>query len=113
MTAIHHVASTAGPPPALPSRRRWAVLGVVCLSLMVLPLDTTILNVALPTLARRFHADNSGLQWIVDAYTLVLAGLLLTAGSLGDRVGRRRCLTIGLVVFGASSHRPWPAPRPS
>ncbi|MGH9154846.1 MAG: MFS transporter, partial [Acidimicrobiales bacterium] len=61
------------------------------------------LNVALPTLARHFHADNSGLQWIVDAYTLVLAGLLLTAGSLGDRFGRRRCLTIGLIVFGTSS----------
>ncbi|MGH9164021.1 MAG: MFS transporter, partial [Acidimicrobiales bacterium] len=76
---------------------------MVCLSLMVLPLDTTILNVALPTLARTLHADTGGLQWMVDGYTLVLAGLLLTAGSLGDRFGRRRCLSIGLAVFGASS----------
>ncbi|MGH9155389.1 MAG: MFS transporter [Acidimicrobiales bacterium] len=103
MTATDRVPLTARSAPPMPRRRRWAVLGVVCLSLMVLPLDTTILNVALPTLARHFQADNSALQWMVDAYTLVLAGLLLTAGSLGDRYGRRRCLTIGLVVFGASS----------
>jgi MFS family permease len=70
---------------------------------MVITIDTTILNVALPTLAGTLHADNSGLQWTVDAYTLVFAGLLLTAGALGDKFGRRRILAIGLTVFGAAS----------
>jgi EmrB/QacA subfamily drug resistance transporter len=85
------------------SVRRWAVLGVLCLSLMVIGIDNTILNVALPTLVRSIHASTSELQWIVDAYILVFAGLLLTAGSLGDRFGRRGALSIGLVIFGASS----------
>jgi EmrB/QacA subfamily drug resistance transporter len=76
---------------------------VLCISLMVIGLDNTILNVALPSLVRQLHASTSQLQWIVDAYTLVFAGLLLTAGSLGDRFGRKRGLTIGLAVFGAGS----------
>ena len=75
----------------------------MCLSLMVIGVDNTILNVALPTLVRDLGATTSQLQWIVDSYTLVFAGLLLTAGSLGDRFGRRRALSIGLVVFGAGS----------
>ncbi len=83
--------------------RRWWTLGVMCLSLMVIGVDNTILNVALPTLVRDLHATTSQLQWIVDAYTLVFAGLLLTAGSLGDRFGRRRNLAIGLVIFGVGS----------
>ena len=62
---------------------------MLCLSLVVVTIDTTILNVALPTLVDSLHASSSGLQWIVDAYTVVFAGLLLTAGSLGDRFGRR------------------------
>ncbi len=70
-------------------RRRWWILGVLCLSLMVITLDNTILNVALPTLVRDLGATDSQLQWIVDSYTLVFAGLLLTAGSLGDRFGRK------------------------
>src|SRR5205823_3134239 len=81
---------------------------VLCVSLFVIVLDNTILNVALPTLA---HVKNEGglgssasqLQWIVDSYTLVFAGLLLTAGSLGDRFGRYRALALGLAVFGAGS----------
>jgi EmrB/QacA subfamily drug resistance transporter len=83
--------------------RRWWTLGVMCLSLMVIGVDNTILNVALPTLVRDLHATTSQLQWIVDAYTLVFAGLLLSAGSLGDRFGRRRGLSIGLLIFGAGS----------
>jgi EmrB/QacA subfamily drug resistance transporter len=75
----------------------------MCLSLMVIGVDNTILNVALPTLVRDLGATTSQLQWIVDAYTLVFAGLLLTAGSLGDRFGRRKGLTIGLVIFGCGS----------
>src|SRR2546423_521935 len=83
--------------------RRWWALAVLCLSLVLVVVDNTILNVALPTIARDLDANTSSLQWIVDAYVLVFAGLLLTAGSLGDRFGRRRALTGGLIVFGAAS----------
>ncbi|MDQ1366738.1 MAG: hypothetical protein QOE57_2780, partial [Acidimicrobiaceae bacterium] len=72
---------------ALAYSRRWWTLAVLCFSLLVIGVDNTILNVALPTLVRDLHATASQLQWIVDAYTLVFAGLLLTAGSLGDRFG--------------------------
>jgi EmrB/QacA subfamily drug resistance transporter len=84
-------------------RRRWATLAVLCLSLMVIGLDNTILNVALPTLGRQLHASTSSLQWIVDIYTLVFAGLLLSAGSLGDRFGRYKTLALGLAIFGLGS----------
>lgn len=80
-------------------RRRWIGLAVCCLSLLVIGLDNTILNVALRTLADDLGATTGQLQWIVDGYTLVFAGLLLTAGSLGDRFGRRSALSLGLVVF--------------
>src|SRR4051794_24343842 len=83
--------------------RRWASLGVLCLSLLVIVIDNTIVNVALPTLARDLDADLSQLQWVVDAYTLVFAGLLLVAGALGDRYGRRRVLLVGLAVFALGS----------
>jgi EmrB/QacA subfamily drug resistance transporter len=83
--------------------RRWWILGVLCLSLLVVGLDNTILNVALPTLVRDLHASTSALQWLVDAYVLVFAGLLLTTGSLSDRFGRRYALAIGLVIFGTGS----------
>ena len=83
--------------------RRWWILLVLCLSLMVITLDNTILNVALPKLSEDLGATNSQLQWIVDSYTLVFAGLLLTAGSLGDRFGRKGALQIGLVVFAVGS----------
>ncbi len=83
--------------------RRWWTLAVLCLSLLVIGLDNTILNVALPTLQRDLDATSSQLQWIVDVYMLVFAGVLLTAGSLGDRFGRKRALTFGLIVFGVGS----------
>ena len=89
--------------PATIHARRWWTLAVMCLSLMVIGVDNTILNVALPTLVRDLGATTSQLQWIVDSYTLVFAGLLLTAGSLGDRFGRRRALSVGLLIFGAGS----------
>src|SRR4051794_2589409 len=94
--------------PVVAHRRRWFTLLVLCLSLMVIGLDNTILNVAIPTLAKPtskggLGASASELQWIVDAYTIVFAGLLLTAGSLGDRFGRYRALTFGLIVFGTGS----------
>jgi EmrB/QacA subfamily drug resistance transporter len=83
--------------------RRWLILGVLCFSLLVIVLDNSILNVALPAIVRQLDATNTQLQWMVDAYTLVFAGLLLTAGSLGDRFGRRPALQFGLVVFGLGS----------
>jgi MFS family permease len=76
---------------------------VLCLSLVIIGMDNTILNVALPTLARDLGASVSELQWIVDAYILVFAGLLLTMGAVGDRFGRKLALNIGLVVFAAGS----------
>jgi EmrB/QacA subfamily drug resistance transporter len=83
--------------------RRWIILGVLCFSLLVIVLDNSILNVALPAIVRELNATNTQLQWIVDAYTLVFAGLLLTAGSLGDRFGRRPALQVGFAVFGLGS----------
>jgi EmrB/QacA subfamily drug resistance transporter len=83
--------------------RKWWILAVLCFSLLVIVLDNTILNVAIPTIVRDLDATNSQLQWMVDAYTLVFAGLLLTGGSLGDRFGRRGALQLGLVLFGLGS----------
>ncbi|TDD70144.1 MFS transporter [Actinomadura rubrisoli] len=79
------------------------MLGVLCLSLLVVVIDNTVLNVAIPSLIRDLHATNSDIQWIIDAYILVFAGLLLTAGALSDRFGRRRGLVIGLIMFGGAS----------
>lgn len=90
--------------PAAPHQhRRWAVLAVLCVSVFVTVLDGTIVNIALPSLAVDLPASTRELQWIVDAYLLVFTGLLLAAGGLGDRYGRRRVLVIGLVVFAATS----------
>ena len=83
--------------------RRWVILGVLCLSLLVVVIDNTVLNVAIPSLVKDLHASNSDIQWILDAYMLVFAGLLLTAGALSDRFGRRRGLVTGLVLFGGAS----------
>jgi EmrB/QacA subfamily drug resistance transporter len=83
--------------------RRWAILAVLCVSVFLIVVDNTIVNVALPTLSRELDASTSELQWIVDAYTLVFAGLLLAGGSLGDRYGRKGALQIGLVLFGLCS----------
>jgi EmrB/QacA subfamily drug resistance transporter len=83
--------------------RRWAILVVLCLALLIVGIDGTIVNVALPSFVRELGASPSQLQWISDAYTLVFASFLLTAGSLGDRFGRRGALLLGLVVFGIGS----------
>ncbi|MFF0787780.1 MFS transporter [Streptomyces spiralis] len=89
--------------PELSHRRRLLVLAICCMSLLIVSMDNTVLNVALPSLQRDFHATTSGLQWTVDAYTLVLASLLMLAGSTADRIGRRRVFMTGLVVFGIGS----------
>ena len=82
---------------------RWRVLAVCCLSLFIVGLDVTAVNVALPSIGRELHAGISGLQWTVDAYTLVLASLLMLAGSTADRLGRKRVFVAGLVVFSLAS----------
>jgi EmrB/QacA subfamily drug resistance transporter len=84
-------------------RRRWWILAVLCLSVLLVVIDNTIVNVALPTMSRDLAASTQGLQWIVDAYTLVFAGLLLVGGNLGDRLGRRRVLQAGLALFALTS----------
>jgi EmrB/QacA subfamily drug resistance transporter len=84
-------------------RLRWWILAVLCLSLLVIVVDNSILNVALPHLQEDLNATFSQLQWMVDSYTLVFACLLLTAGSLGDRFGRKGALQLGMAVFGLGS----------
>jgi EmrB/QacA subfamily drug resistance transporter len=84
-------------------RRRWKTLAVLSLSLVIIGLDNTILNVALPSLQTHFNASTSTLQWMVDSYLLVFAGMLLTMGTLGDRFGRKRALQGGLLLFGGAS----------
>src|SRR3954447_20561199 len=103
MSAPIPAADVPAAQPAAPDPRRWLILGVLCLSLLVLVIDNTVLNVAIPSLIRHLHASSSDIQWILDAYMLVFAGLLLTAGALSDRYGRRRGLIVGLVVFGGAS----------
>jgi EmrB/QacA subfamily drug resistance transporter len=83
----------------LSQRRRLLILAVCCMSLFIVGLDVTIVNVALPSIGRDLHAGVSGLQWTIDAYTLVLASLLMLSGSTADRIGRRRTFQTGLAVF--------------
>ena len=103
MTTTVNTAGTAAAGHRLPTRERWLALAVLCLSLLIVTLDNTVLNVVLPTLVRVLSATSSELQWIVDAYVIVFAGLLLTAGSVADRVGRKRTFLIGLLLFAAGS----------
>ena len=82
---------------------KWWMLAVTCLSVIVVSLDLTVLNIALPSISAALHASTADLQWIVDGYSLAFAGVMLSAGVIGDRVGRRRVLLAGLVVFLAAS----------
>src|SRR5450432_2804226 len=93
--------TAAEAPAAVTDNRRWWTLAVLCLSLLIVGIDTSILNVTLPTLVREVGASTSQLQWIVDSYVVVFAGLLLVMGSLADQRGRKGVLTLGLLVFGA------------
>jgi EmrB/QacA subfamily drug resistance transporter len=86
-----------------PHPQRWAVLGVLCLSVMVVVLDNTVLNVAIPSISTGLRASTADIQWMINAYSLALAGLLLTTGALSDRFGRKRALLAGLALFGAGS----------
>lgn len=85
------------------SWRRWGALIFLASSVLIIALDNTVLNVALPSISGELNATSSGLQWIVDTYTVVFASLLLTIGAIGDRIGRRRMLQAGLIVFGCFS----------
>ncbi|WSQ09061.1 MFS transporter [Streptomyces sp. NBC_01231] len=85
--------------PELSHRRRMLVLAICCMSLLIVSLDNTVLNVALPSVQKELHASTAGLQWTIDAYTLVLASLLMLSGSTADRLGRKRVFMAGLVVF--------------
>jgi EmrB/QacA subfamily drug resistance transporter len=101
--------TTTAPVQSIPSidpavyEGRWKTLFVLALSLVIIGLDNTILNVALPTLQAEFDASASGLQWMVDSYLLVFAGLLLVFGTLGDRFGRKLALQAGVTIFGLAS----------
>jgi EmrB/QacA subfamily drug resistance transporter len=90
-------------PRSTTHENRWKILAVLSLSLVIIGLDNTVMNVALPSIQEQLDVSGSTLQWIVDAYMLVFAGLLLAAGNLGDRHGRKRALQLGLIVFGVAS----------
>jgi EmrB/QacA subfamily drug resistance transporter len=94
---------TVAPTSVISSRRRYGILAICCLSLFIVGLDVTVVNVALPSIGRDLDASVSGLQWTVDAYTLVLASLLMLSGSTADRIGRRRTFQAGLVIFSLGS----------
>ncbi|KUN27164.1 MFS transporter [Streptomyces corchorusii] len=83
--------------------QRWLILGVICLAQLTVLLDNTVLNVAIPSLTRELHAQTSDIQWMINAYSLVQSGLLLTAGSAADRYGRKKMLITGLALFGVGS----------
>src|SRR5215217_816761 len=82
---------------------KWWTLGVVSVATFMLLLDITVVNTALPAIEEDLHASFTDLQWVVDAYTLTLAAVVLTAGSLADRLGRRRVFAIGLGIFSVAS----------
>src|SRR5690625_5493394 len=84
-------------------RRRWSLLAAVSSALLLIALDNSVLYTALPTLTRELGADGSASLWIVNAYPVVMAGLLLGAGTLGDRIGHRRMFVVGLLIFGLAS----------
>lgn len=97
--------ATTTPPvlSTLSARGRWTVLAVCCLSMFLVGLDTTVVNVGLPAIGRGLGVGTRSLEWTVDAYTIVLAGLLISSGALADRFGRRRVFQSGLTVFGVAS----------
>ena len=90
-------------PNELSRRRKIGILLISCLSLFIVGLDITVVNIALPTIGRALGADITGLQWTVDAYTVVMASLLVFSGSMADRLGRKRIFMLGLSVFSVAS----------
>ncbi|MGN6475120.1 MAG: MFS transporter [Mycobacteriales bacterium] len=110
--AAHEAGSAARVRPL--SVKQSFVLAVLCFTILLISLDQTVLNIALPTLIKDLHPSTSGLAWIVDSYTLTQAVLLIFSGALGDRFGRRRMFIIGSALFGGGSlgcalvHTTWP-----
>ena len=100
MDATH---SALSPIQSSRKQSRWLVLAVLCVAVFAINVDTTLVNVTLPTLVRELHASTSQLQWVVDAYNLAFAALVLAAGSLSDRFGRKGALITGLAVFGLAT----------
>ncbi len=91
------------PSLGLSANKRWAVLAVMSLSVFMVFVDGTVVNTGLPAISRDLAAAKSELQWVPDGYILILAGLLLAGGTIGDRCGRRRFLALGMVIFGGAS----------
>ncbi|WP_405821344.1 MFS transporter [Streptomyces sp. NBC_00838] len=96
---------SATPPPPVPGRhpQRWLILGVICLAQLTVLIDNTVLSVAIPSLTTELHASTADVQWMINAYSLVQSGLLLTAGNAADRYGRKKMLVTGLALFGIGS----------
>lgn len=101
MTATDAAKNHPLAPPSHP--QRWLILGVICLAQLTVLLDNTVLNVAIPSLTRELDASTADVQWMINAYSLVQSGLLLTAGSAADRYGRKKMLAAGLALFGIGS----------
>lgn len=102
MPSVASDATTTRRPPGR-TATRWLILAVICLAQLTVILDNTVLNVAIPSLTEDLGATTADVQWMINAYSLVQSGLLLTAGNSADRYGRKRMLAIGLVLFGVAS----------
>ena len=100
---VGNVYSRWAVPAEHPASRKGLILFALCLAALIINIDVTIVNVTLPSLVRELGATTTNLQWVVDAYSLVFAALILAAGSLSDRVGRKGILLVGLGVFAAGS----------
>lgn len=100
---VHSTTTPTTPGTVLSPWQRWTVLGIVSSALLLIALDNTILYTALPTLTRELGASSSQQLWMINAYPLLMTGLLLGSGSLGDRFGHKRVFQVGLLVFGAAS----------
>src|SRR5271165_4324126 len=104
MTAMKNtIGARTGVTPEQAERRRWIALGVLCLGQLMMVLDSTIVNVALPSIQRDLHFSQGNLTWVIDGYLITFGGLLLLAGRLGDLIGRKRVFLAGLVLFTAAS----------
>ena len=105
---------SAAPPRTYPTlKAAWIPLAALCLAFFVEMVDNTLLTIALPTIGRDLGGGTTALQWVTGAYSLTFGGLLLTAGSAADRLGRRRVLLVGLAVFGIASWVSRPSPPPA
>src|SRR2546425_1825 len=102
-SAPQHPCAPASPADGQASRRRWFAFAVLCLGTLMIVLDTTIVNVALPSIKQDLHFSDAALAWVVNAYMLTFGGFLLLGGRLGDLYGQRRLFLLGLTLFTAAS----------